>query len=47
MTEVNFKPLFKYLDEKFGEVDENFNNLRSEFSTLQSSVDGIGKQINP
>ena len=42
---VNFKPLFDYLDEQFGEVKFNIADVKQSIQTLQTSVVSFAKGI--
>ncbi len=37
--------LFRYLDERFGEVDSRFTNLETKFDAFRGSVDGLTKRV--
>ena len=40
---VNFKPLFDYLDEQFGEVKFNIADVKQSIQPLQTSVVSFAK----
>jgi hypothetical protein len=42
---LNFKPLFDYLDEQFGEVRSDIAEVKQNTQILQTSVDSLAKQI--
>lgn len=45
MNDVNFKPLFDYLDEKFTKIDKQFDEVRDNVNSLQTSVDKLVGQV--
>jgi peptidoglycan hydrolase CwlO-like protein len=45
MADINFQPLFEYLDEKFAKNDERFDQLEKRLDVLQTSVDNLAKQV--
>lgn len=45
MNDVNFKPLFDYLDEKFTKIDKQFDEVRDNVNSLQTSVDKLAGQV--
>ena len=40
---INFKPLFDYLDEQFADVNGRLDNLQTGQRILQTSVDSFAK----
>jgi hypothetical protein len=42
---INFKPLFDYLDEQFGEVKLEITEVKQGVYTLQNSADGLAKMV--
>lgn len=43
MADINFQPLFEYLDAKFGEQDKQFTEIKASLNVLQTSVDSFAK----
>ena len=43
MGDVNFKPLFEYLDEQFKDVRNDISEVRQDVRQVQTSVDGLAK----
>jgi hypothetical protein len=41
--DINFKPLFDYLDEQFADVNGRLDNLQTGQRILQTSVDSFAK----
>lgn len=41
--DINFKPLFDYLDEQFGEVKSDIADVGQGVHVLQTSVDSFAK----
>ena len=41
--DINFKPLFEYLDEQFGEVKSDIADVKQGVQVLQTSVDSFAK----
>ena len=41
--DINFKPLFSYLDEQFGEVRSDIADVKQGVHVLQTSVDSFAK----
>jgi hypothetical protein len=45
MNEINFKPLFEYLDKKFGQVEADIAEVKSDVRVLKTAVDGLAKLV--
>ena len=45
MTDVNFQPIFDYIDEKHSEVVTKLDELQGTVHQLQASVDGLAKLV--
>ncbi len=45
MDQINFQPLFEYLDEKFGAVDERFDHVEERLENLETSADNVSKEM--
>ncbi len=45
MTDVNFKPLFDYLDERFGEVKADIAEVKESNVQILTAVDGLTKMV--
>ena len=45
MSDVNFKPLFKYLDEKFGQLGADITEVKESNNQILTSVDGLTKMV--
>jgi archaellum component FlaC len=45
MSETNLKPLFEYLDEKFGFMDGRFDGIDKRLNNLETSVDNLTKIV--
>lgn len=43
---INFKPLFDYLDEQFGEIKSEITEIKQGVQTLQVSSDGLAKMVS-
>ena len=44
MSEVNFQPLFEYLDSKFSAVEKEQAETKESINTLSAAVDAYLKQ---
>jgi archaellum component FlaC len=43
--EINFQPIFDYIDEKHSEITERFDRLENRVDKLQESVDSLAKIV--
>ena len=45
MNDVNFKPLFEYLDERFGEVKADIAAVDEKIERTLTNLDGLAKMV--
>ena len=45
MDNINFQPVFEYMDEKFDEVKQDIAEVKQDVRQLKISVDGIVKIV--
>jgi archaellum component FlaC len=45
MSDINLKPLFEYLDEKFTKNDERFDKIENDIQELRAAVDRLAKMV--
>lgn len=45
MPDINYKPIFDYLDEKFVANDKRFDKIEADLSGLISAVDRLAKLV--
>lgn len=45
MTDVNFKPLFEYLDDKFGKLEADIAEVKKSNAQILTNVDGLAKMV--
>jgi archaellum component FlaC len=43
--DINFKPLFEYLDQQFGEVKSEIANVKQSVQALRTLVDSLAQMI--
>jgi hypothetical protein len=45
-TQINFQPIFDYLDTRFKEEFENFRlEFRAEFDPIKISIDNLSREV--
>lgn len=43
MTDINFKPVFEYLDRMFGDLHLRFTSIEAKIRVLQTKLEQISK----